>query len=483
MEQTVLKEKSEKVTRVFHENGIIINKWLSNLSDHFRKIPRFVADYLIATLVDSDDPAPGVEKINHLMVENFVDSEQKEWIKSQIKEKGKHHLLGNIRCRYDQAKDEYWAEIGVLGDQYVRISPYIIAEYGDILLTTGAWGTIEVAFDTSFVIRGRLYPFVVIDFKPFQITQLNLDKWIERRCEFSDKEWIDLLINSIGFNPNTLSQEEKFIYLIRLLPFVETNVNLVELGPPETGKTFNYRSLSSHGFVVSGSKTTIASLFYHKLRRKLGVIGYKDCVMFDEIAHADLNGQDDLISMLKDFMNTGRFGRDTTEFASECSVVFAGNIDCDRNNKCVKGYYKHLFMPLPRIIQNDRAFLDRIHGYIPGWLAPQIAESKLSKDYGFTADYLSEIMHKLRSRNYSHILMEHVDFGQMTQRNQTSVIRMASGLLKLIFPHKDSGTIESHELKMVLDIALDLRKRVIDQLAIIAPAEFGDVKLSYKIKE
>jgi len=484
MEHTVESNKTEsKVSQIFSHDGMIVDKKLSFLGDHFRKIPRFVADYLITTLVDSENPHVGMEKIGRLMTENFVDSDQKEWIKSQIKENGTHHLIGEIRCRYDQTKDEYWADIGSLGDQYVRISPYIIAEHGDILLTTGGWGTIEVAFDPSFAIRSKLYPFIVVDFKPLQITKINIDYWIGQRSEFSDSEWIDLMINSIGFDPTTLTQQEKMIYLARLLPFVESNINLVELGPPETGKTFNYRSLSSYGFVVSGSKTTVASLFYNKIRRKLGVVGYKDCVMFDEIAHADLNGQDDLISMLKDFMNTGKFGRDTTEFSSECSMVFAGNIDCDRSKKCVKGYYKHLFTPLPRIIQNDRAFLDRIHGYIPGWLAPQIAESKFAKDYGFMADYLSEIMHKLRSRNYAHIIIERIEFGSMTQRNQTAVTRLASGFLKLMFPHKTSETIENHELKLVVDAAVDLRQRVVDQLAIMAPAEFGDIKLSYNIKE
>ncbi|KKL22700.1 hypothetical protein LCGC14_2432840, partial [marine sediment metagenome] len=311
----------------------------------------------------------------------------------------------------------------------------------------------------------------------------DLDQWIERRNEFTDQEWSDLLINSVGFNPQQLTEQEKIVHFMRLMPFVEPNISLVELGAPETGKTFTYRSLSSYGFVISGSKITIASLFFNKLRRQLGVIGQKDCVMFDEIAHAEMNGQDDLISMLKDFMNTGRFTRGNTEFGSECSVVFGGNIDCDRANKKVKGYYRHLFMPLPRIIQNDRAFLDRIQGYIPGWQAAQIADGNFSKSLGFMADYFSEIMHRLRARNYAHIILEHVDFGNMTLRNQTAVTRMSSALLKLLFPHRTVDTIQSNELRYVLDIAASLRQRVVDQLAIIAPAEFGNIKLSYALRK
>ena len=349
-------------------------------------------------------------------------------------------------------------------------------------MSSGAWGTITVAFD-PYKIKSRLYPFLVIDFTPFQITNLDLDQWIERRNEFSDQEWSALMINSIGFNPQQLSEPEKIVLFARLMPFVESNINLLELGGPETGKTFTYRSLSSYGFVISGSKTTIASLFYNKLRRRLGVIGYKDCVMFDEIAHAEMNGQQDLINMMKDFMNTGKFARGDTEFGSGCSIVFGGNIDCDRANKKVKGFYRHLFMPLPRIIQNDRAFLDRIHGYIPGWQAMQIADCKFSIAQGFMCDYLSEIMHRLRARNYSHIILEHVDFGNMTLRNQTAITRMSSALLKLLYPHKSIETIQSNELRYVLDIAASLRQRVVDQLAIIAPAEFGNIKLSYALRK
>lgn len=472
----------EKIKRVFPENGIIIHKNLASLSDHFKKLPSFVVDYLISTFVDVNDVSPGIAKINQLLVENYVSANEKELVKSRIKERGQHSLLGDIRCRYDQSKDEYFAEIAVLGDQFVRVSPYVIAEYGDALLSSGMWGTITVAFD-PYKIKSRLYPFLVIDFVPFQITNIDLDGWIERRNEFTDKEWSDLMINSIGFDPRQLSEQEKIVHFMRLMPFVEPNINLVELGPPETGKTFTYRSLSSFGFVISGSKTTIASLFYNKLRRQLGVIGQKDCVMFDEIAHAEMNGQEDLINMLKDFMNTGRFARGNSEFGSECSIIFGGNIDCDRSNKTVKGFYRHLFMPLPRLIHNDRAFLDRLHGFIPGWEAAQIAECNLSQSYGFMADFLSEVMHKLRDRNYAHIILEHVDFGNMTLRNQTAITRMSSALLKLLYPHKTINTIQNNELKYVLDIAVSLRQRVVEQLAIIAPAEFGNIQLNYTLRQ
>jgi ATP-dependent Lon protease len=275
--------------------------------------------------------------------------------------------------------------------------------------------------------------------------------------------------------------------MVRLVPFIEANVNFVELGPPETGKTFAYQSLSSHGFVVSGGQTTVASLFYDKLRRQLGLVGYRDVVMFDEFAASrganKWSGQGDLIDMLKDFMNSGRFGRGTAEFASDCSIMYAGNIDCDREGKKVSGRYRSLFSPLPQAVNQDRAFLDRIHGYIPGWKIPQIRESKLAKGPGFMADYISEIMHQMRGRNYAPVIINNVDFGDMSQRNQRSLVRIGSGLLKLMFPHKTAATIVPDELKQVLDIAVDLRGRVVEQLAVIAPNEFKGITLGYKIKE
>ncbi len=205
--------------------------------------------------------------------------------------------------------------------------------------------------------------------------------------------------------------------------------------------------------------------------------------MFDEFASGrggnKWSGHGDLIDMLKDFMNSGRFGRGTAEFASGCSIMFAGNIDCDREKRMVSTRYRSLFAPLPQVVNQDRAFLDRIHGFIPGWKIPQIREFKLAKGPGFMADYISEIMHKMRDRNYAPVILNNVDFGQMSQRNQRSLVRIGSGLLKLMFPHRTADTVEPDELKTTLDVAIDLRQRVVDQLAIISPGEFKGIKLSY----
>ena len=476
----------DKIAAVFTERGIVVDKSLGCLSEQFRKLPSFVVDYLISEMVDPENPSGGLEKISKLLNDHFMESDKKELVKSKIREDGEYTLIGRIRCRYDEAKDEYWVDVTALGNQYVRIDPYLIAEYGDALLTTGAWGVFKIVYDESYVMRKRYYPFLVTEFKPIQITGIDTDTWIKRREEFDDDEWLDIMITSIGFDPSSLSMEEKMLYMIRLVPFVEANVNLCELGPPETGKTFAYQSLSSYGFVVSGGQTTVASLFYDKLRRQLGLVGYRDVVMFDEFASSrggnKWSGQSDIVDMLKDFMNSGRFGRGTAEFASDCSIMFAGNIDCDRDKKSVSARYRSLFAPFPQIVSQDRAFLDRINGFIPGWKIPQIRESRLAKGYGFMADYISEIMHRMRDRNYAPLILSNVCFGEMSQRNQRSLVRIGSGLLKLIFPHKTVETIESEELRTVLDLAVDLRQRVVDQLAVISPSEFRDIKLSYVMR-
>ena len=471
----------DKVLTVFEPGKVVVNKGIAHFSEQFRRLPKFVADYLVASLVDPHDPAPGLAKMDRLLREHFIESEQQELVKSLIRENGQHHLIGPLRVRYDQGRDMYWAEIPALGDQHVRIDLSLVRTSSESLLTAGAWGRITVAFDGHFSLGGRRFPFVVEAFTPLQITRINVDAWVEGRASFTDEEWIDLLITSIGFDPSGLSRGEKVLYLLRLVPFSEPNVNLIELGPPETGKTFAFRSLSSYGFVVSGSNTTVASLFYNKARRKMGLVGYRDCILFDEIAHSNFRDER-IVAILKDYLNTGHFGRDTDEFASECSVVFAGNIECDRAARQVAARCRNLFDPLPEVMGRDCAFLDRIHGFLPGWTAPQVSESRLARGVGFMADYLGEIMHQMRSRNYGHILLDHVDFNGMGKRSETAITKIASGLLKLVYPHRTSATIQREELDWVLAEAVGLRQRVLDQLAKMAPGEFRHAELLCELK-
>lgn len=480
-------ETKNKINSVFPEHGIVVDKSLGRLSEQFRRLPSYVIDFLIAEMINPKNPAPGLERISKLLDDHFLEADQKELVKSHIREQGEYTLIGRIRCRFDEGKDQYWLDVTCLGNQYIRIDPYIIAEHGEVLLTTGCWATFTITYDESYAIGKRSYPFLVTAFKPIQVTGINIDTWISKRSQFSDNEWMNLMINSIGFDPSQLSSEEKILYLVRLIPFIESNVNMVELGPTMTGKTYFYQSLSSHSFVISGGSTTVASLFYDKLRRNMGLLGYKDVVCFDEFASNrggnKWSGHSYIIETLKDYMNSGRFGRGTAEFTSGCSIVFTGNIDCDRDKKAVSVRYRNLFSPLPQAVSQDRAFLDRIHAFLPGWRIGPIRESSLATGYGFMNDYLSEVMHKMRNKNYANVILQNVNFGKMGQRDQRSLVRIGSGLLKLMFPHRTPQTVLPEELKIVLDVAVDLRQRVVDQLAVISPGEFKDIKLGYEIKE
>jgi ATP-dependent Lon protease len=263
--------------------------------------------------------------------------------------------------------------------------------------------------------------------------------------------------------------------LLRLVPFVEANYNLIELGPRETGKTYTYRNTSSRSFIISGGKTTTPSLFYNKATRKLGVIGLKHVVFFDEIANTRFDDSEASISMLKDYMQTGRYTRGDQEFSAQCSIVLGGNIDTDLAAKRAAAKYEHLFAVLPQELQ-DTAFLDRIHGYLPGWEMPKIRPENYATGYGFMTDYLAEVFAELRRRNFQTHVSAAFDFGSMTGRNQDAIKKTAAGMLKLLYPDLTLGEARADLLERVLAFAIEMRKRVVDQLAVMKPDEFKNVK-------
>jgi ATP-dependent Lon protease len=293
----------------------------------------------------------------------------------------------------------------------------------------------EIEYDATYEIKSRNYPFYIREFTPLQYSRLNLDDYIEKRHAFSDDEWLDLLIQSIGFNPERFDHRTKLLLLVRLVPFVEANYNLIELGPRETGKTYTFRNTSNRGFVVSGGKATPATLFYNKATRKLGVIGLKHVVFFDEIANTNFDDAESSISVLKDYMQTGKFTRGDQEFSAPCSIVLGGNIDTDLERRAPATHYRHLLAVLPADLQ-DPAFLDRIHAYLPGWEVPKIRPENYATGYGFLTDYLAEIFAELRRLNFQTHVNYWADFGAMTGRNQDAVKKSVAGLLKLLYPHR-----------------------------------------------
>jgi ATP-dependent Lon protease len=463
----------------------IILKLLTRWNDAYKEFPRFVMEYLVSRFVDPVNPVMGQSKIDRILTENWVDSSEKELIKSRIKEKGVYKLLGSLQVRLDAAKDHYWVTLPVIGENTVRITRNILVEHGDSLLAGGAWGTCTIEYDSNYKIGSRIYPFVVKDFKPFQITRVSLEDYIEKRRHFGADEWIDLLMNTIGFNPAHFSTRQKLLYLLRLVPFVEKNYNMIELGPRETGKTYTFRNTSSRSFVISGGSTTPATLFYHKGSKRLGIVGQRDVVYFDEIGRTRFADADATINILKDYMQTGQFTRGDQEFTSAASIVLGGNIEVDTNNGLSRPSqrYAHWLSVLPAELNNDTAFIDRLHSYLPGWELAKIRREFFAKGYGFMTDYFAEILKRLREKSMQSLVAARIDFSGETSRNQDSVQKTISGLVKLLFPHKDVDSIGFDELEMCLGLAIEVRQIVQDQMAIMSPGEYQNRPIMVKMRD
>ena len=460
----------------------VILKPLTRWNEAYKEFPRYVMEYLVSRYVDAAEPVSGQRKIDRILSEHYTESAKKELIKSRIKENGEYTLLGQLSVRLDQAKDHYWADVPALGDNTVRVGPKILEQYRDVLMTSGAWGTMLIEYDATYEIKARKYPFYVRDFTPLQFTRLDLDDYVAKRPLFTEDEWLDLLIQSIGFNPERFERRVKMLMLLRLVPFVESNYNLIELGPRETGKTYTFRNTSNRSFVVSGGKATPATLFYNQATRKLGVIGIKHVVFFDEIANTHFDDAEASVSVLKDYMQTGRFSRGGQEFSAQCSVVLGGNIDTDMDQRLPETRYRHFFEVLPVELQ-DAAFLDRIHAYLPGWEMPKIRPENYATGYGLLTDYMAEIFSEIRRRNFQTHVSARVDLSMMTGRNQDSVKKTVAGLLKLLHPHRSPDTLSQQELLPLVKLAVEMRKRVTDQLAIMLPSEFGLTDYAYQIRE
>ena len=477
-QENYLTHLNEKIKESLADRVVL--KPLTRWNEAYKEFPRFVMEYLVSRYVNPGTPVEGQSKIDRILTEHYTESAKKELIKSRIKENGEYLLLGQLSVRLDQSRDHYWADVPALGDDHVRVAPKVLTQYRDALMTSGAWGTMTIEYDATYELSHKIYPFYIRDFTPFQVIlrEGSLDEYAAKRRLFSEEEWIDLLIQSIGFNPIRFDRRTKWLMLLRLVPFVEANYNVIELGPRETGKTYTYRNTSSKSFVISGGKATTPTLFYNNATRKLGVVGVKHVVFFDEIANTRFEDADASISMLKDYMQTGKFTRGDQGFSAQCSIVLGGNIDTDLRRKLPSERYEHLFAILPVELQ-DIAFLDRIHAYLPGWEMPKIRPENYATGYGFMTDYLAEVFSELRRRNFQTFVSAAFDFGSMTGRNQDAIKKTAAGMLKLLRPSLTISETQSDQLGDVVEFAIEMRKRVVDQLATMRPEEFGSVKYDY----
>jgi ATP-dependent Lon protease len=473
--------------------GKVVNKALTT-NTGMDEFPRYVLEYLIDNYCSEDTFEEDFERVRRRLRENFVHGAEAERIRAHIRENRDHTLIASLEVRLVETEDKYWGTISAINEAFVNVPETLVKQY-PLLLAGGMWGTIQLTYDETEVHNKKIRPFKVVDFTPFQISMIDVAEFIEKRAEFSDEAWLDILVNSFGLDPAPMSRREKLLFVSRAVPLVEANHNMVELGPRETGKTYLYRNVSYYAHVLSGGKATPAGLFINLNTGQVGLVGTREAVVFDEIANTDFTDPKAMVSIMQGYMQDARFSRGKKEILAFGSIVLVGNLDVQ--GKLPHEKYTHLFEPLPSFLQVE-ALIDRLHYYLPGWEAPKIGPASASKDYGFITDYFCEIMHELRKvdvlgRVRSRFeLFDASGLSQgLTSRDVRAVHKTLSGLLKLTCPHLslppspdrrgDGGEVSDSLLEDLLLLAIEGRQRVRDQLHLMAPGEYYPVQISAKL--
>ncbi|MFE8698279.1 protease Lon-related BREX system protein BrxL [Cytobacillus sp. FJAT-53684] len=469
-------ELDKKLNSVFA--GRVVRKDLTKLIKEGANVPVYVLEYLLgmyAATDDDDSIQEGVARVKKILSENFVRPDEAEKIKSKIREIGQYSVIDKVTVRLNPKKDIYEAEFSNLGLKDVPISPNYVKEF-DKLLSGGIWCMLKLDYFYDEEQR-NMSPFSISNLKPIQMPNMDLNEIIEGRKAFTKDEWIDILVRSTGMEPTQLDNRVKWHLLLRLVPLVENNYNMCELGPRGTGKSHVYKEISPNSILVSGGQTTVANLFYNMSSRTVGLVGMWDVVAFDEVAGIKFKDKDG-IQIMKDYMASGSFARGKEEKAASASMVFVGNI-----NQSVDSLIKtsHLFAPFPEEMANDSAFFDRMHYYLPGWEIPKMRPDFFTDRYGFIVDYLAEYFREMRKRSFSDSVDRYFKLGNnLNQRDVNGVRRTVSGLMKLLYPHEE---YTKEDVEEVLQYALEGRRRVKEQLKKIGGMEFYDVMFSYIDKE
>ena len=455
-------------------DGKIVRKDLTKKIKEGANVPVYVLEFLLGQYCSSDDPEvieQGVENVKCILADNFVRPDEAQKILSMLRQRGSHTVIDMITVNLDIKHDCYVAEFSNLGLKAVPIDEEYPTKY-DRLLCGGIWCIVQL--DYEFIEEERNgTPIHIRKLTPIQMPHVDIDELKEGRKAFTKEEWIDVLLRSIGMEPDELNYREKWLLLTRMLPLIENNFNLCELGPRSTGKSHLYKEISPNSILVSGGQTTVANLFYNMGRKTVGLVGLWDCVAFDEVAGIRFKDKDG-IQIMKDYMASGSFARGKEEKAASASMVFVGNI-----NQSVDVLLKtsSLFDPFPPEMGTDTAFLDRMHCYIPGWEIPKFRPEHFTDDYGFITDYLAEFVRELRKEQYGDALDKYFRLGKnLNQRDTIAVRKMAGGFVKLLYP---DGVFTKEDIEEILTISLEMRRRVKEQLKKLGGMEFYDVNFSY----
>ena len=468
-------------------DGRIVRKDLTKKIKEGANVPVYVLEFLLGQYCCSDEEEvieKGVQTVKRILADNFVRPDESQKILAKLRSNGSHTVIDMITVRLDIKKNRFFAEFSNLGLTDVPIEDEYPEKY-DRLLCGGIWCIIQLEYidenedvDPSLKRKkGNDYPIKIRKLTPIQMPHVDIDELKAGRKAFTKDEWMDVLLRSIGMEPDELSYREKWLLITRMIPLVENNFNLCELGPRSTGKSHLYKEISPNSILVSGGQTTVANLFYNMGRKTVGLVGLWDCVAFDEVAGIRFKDKDG-VQIMKDYMASGSFARGKEEKAASASMVFVGNI-----NQSVDVLLKtsSLFDPFPIEMGTDTAFLDRIHCYLPGWEIPKFRPEHFTNDYGFITDYLAEFIRELRKEQYGDALDHYFRLGKnLNQRDTIAVRRMVDGYLKLIYP---DGEFTKEDLEEILKLALEMRRRVKEQLKKLGGMEFYDVNFSYIDRE
>lgn len=458
-----------------HFDGKIVRKDLTKKIKEGANVPVYVLEFLLGQYCSSDDEQvieSGVQTVKRILADNFVRPDEAQKILSKLRQKGSHTVIDMITVHLDIKRNCFFASFSNLGLTNVPIEDEYPEKY-DRLLCGGIWCIVQLDYEYVEEEKQNGYPIQIRKLTPIQMPHIDIADLKQGRKAFSKEEWIDILLRSIGMEPDALSYREKWLLLTRMIPLVENNFNLCELGPRSTGKSHLYKEISPNSILVSGGQTTVANLFYNMGRKTVGLVGLWDCVAFDEVAGIRFKDKDG-IQIMKDYMASGSFARGKEEKAASASMVFVGNI-----NQSVDVLLKtsSLFDPFPPEMGTDTAFLDRMHCYLPGWEIPKFRPEHFTNDYGFISDYLAEFIRELRKEQYGDAIDRYFRLGKnLNQRDTIAVRRMVDGYLKLVYP---DGEFTKEQLEEVLQLALEMRRRVKEQLKKLGGMEFYDVNFSY----
>lgn len=471
-------DRREEIKRKLRQyyDGRIVRKDLTQKIRQGANVPVYVLEYLLGQYCNSDDEEiieEGIENVKRILRDNYVRPDEAQKTLAMLRERGSFTVIDRITVVLNTKEDRYEADFMNLGIRKIPIHPDYVKSY-DRLLCGGIWCILQLDYEFIEEDKKNTQPIRIRKLTPIQMPHVDMDEVKNGRKVFTKEEWMDILLRSIGMEPDRFSERVKWLLIARLIPLVENNFNYCELGPRSTGKSYVYEQISPNSILIGGGETTRANLFYNIAKSQVGLVGMWDVVAFDEVAGIKPKKEENLIQIMKGYMASGQFSVGKAQVQAKASMVFVGNI-----NQSVETLLKtsSLFEPFPPEMGQDTAFLDRIHCYVPGWEIPKYRPDSFTNDYGFITDYLSEFCKELRKDNYSDIADQYFRLGNnLNQRDTIAVRKMISGYIKLLYP---DGEVTKEQVQEIVEISLELRRRVKEQLKKIGGMEFYDVNFSY----